>query len=303
MTPTVSVVIPTIGRTTLERAVRSALDQSHPVLEVLVVGDPGDHLALPDDERVIRVDAGAGSGAAARRQQAIERARGSIIALLDDDDEWYPTKLEHQLAAVARAGPMDGTWVSSTRLDVVGPGDRRRVWPRRLIGPRDSVADYLFRMRQVGMGGALLQSSTLCFPTGLGREIRWDTHAGEIHDEPSWLLEVQRRRPEVRWIHLPEILVAYHVGHASVSRDSTDRSADYIEWGVRFLASEPRRVVGDYLCTSPVSAAVAARSPCGCVQAVIAAVRYGRPGWRGLTYAAANLVRCSLLTIGQALHR
>lgn len=288
MSPTVSAVIATVGRPTLNRAIRSVLAQTHPVVEVLVVADAHFSISLPDDDRVVLMHSGVGRGPAYCRQLGIDAARGTVIALLDDDDEWYPDKVERQLAA---ASEERDEWVAFSRMAVIGRAERRRIWPRRLIEPTQHVPDYLFRKTELRAGETVLQTSTLCFPAGLARRIRWDTHAGEVHDEPSWLIAVQQAIPQIRWLHVPDVLSTYDVRGASLSRDHVDRTERYIEWGLRHLRAQSPRVRGDYMCTSPVSAAAAAGSPAGVVRAMAAALRFGRPGPVALAYASGNLAR------------
>ncbi len=301
MMPTVSAVIPTVGRPSLVRAVESALDQSWPVVEVIIVVDAAATVDLPSDERIKLLHTPFRLGPAKCRQLGIDAARGSAIALLDDDDEWYSTKLELQLTAV---GPDVSTpWIGSSRIAVVGPGDRQRVWPRRLIQQGQSVADYLFRFTELRFGGAVLQSSTLCFPTDLARRYRWDAHAGAAHDEPSWLMAVQRAVPDLRLIQVPDVLSTYNVGHVSVSRDPAGNIDDYIEWGLRYLSNESPRLLGDYLCTSPVSAAVSARSLTGLRRSVQSAMRHGRPGLWALGYALLSAARIASSGVETALRR
>lgn len=290
MTPRISAVIPSVGRPSLARAVQSVLHQTCPVVEIIVVADTEAAVELPDDDRVtvLRSDC-PGSGAARCRQRGIDVATGSVIALLDDDDEWHPTKLERQLEAVD--GLAVKSWIASSRMTVRGPGTRRRTWPRRLIEPGESVSEYLFRFTDLRVGRAALQTSTLCFPIDLAREVRWDTHAGVPHDEPSWLIQVQRTIPGVRVVQLPEVLSTYNVEGCSVSRDTADRTDQCIEWGLQYLATESPRVLGDYLCTSPVSAAVFARSLGGVRRSVRSALQHGRPGPCALAYAGLNAVR------------
>ena len=285
---TVSVVIPTVGRSSLRRAVQSVLGQTEPVGEVVIVADTAEPLRYPNDDRITLVRNDSAAGPACSRQRGIDAARGSIIALLDDDDEWHPDKLRRQLAAAAHAGPH---WITSCRIAAVGPGRRRRVWPRRLIDPEESVADYLFGFNDFRHGGRLLQTSTLCFPIELADAVRWDAHAGAVHDEPSWLLAVARRFTDLRIIQLPDVLSTYHVGHPSVSRNTTDLTASYIDWGLHYLDEESARVRGDYLCTSPVSAAVAAGSLPGITRAVRAGIHHGRPGVPALGFAALSALR------------
>jgi glycosyltransferase involved in cell wall biosynthesis len=204
MTQTVSAVIPTLGRPSLGRAVQSVLGQTQPVYEVIVVADTDEAVTLPPDDRITILRSSFREGPGKCRQLGIDAARGSVIALLDDDDEWYSTKLERQLQAV---GGESGThWIASSRMAVLGPGIRRRIWPRRLIKPEESVTDYLFRFTDLRFGGAALQTSTLCFPTDLARKVRWDAHVGTAHDEPTWLIRVQRAIPDLRVIQLPDVL-------------------------------------------------------------------------------------------------
>jgi glycosyltransferase involved in cell wall biosynthesis len=301
VTPDVSVVIPTIGRPSLGRALQSVLDQTRPVAEIVVVVDTDGPVSVPPDERIVVLRTGSRSGPARCRQLGIDAARGSVIALLDDDDEWHLTKLAKQLDAV---GPVTGRpWIASSRLVAVGPGTRRRTWPRRLIEPGEPIADYLFRFTQLGFGGAALQTSTLCFPAELARKVRWDAHADEPHDEPSWLIRVQRTVPDVRVVQVAEALSDYNVTDASVSRDTSDRTDEYIDWGLEYLASESPRVLGDYLCTSPVSAAVSARSLGGVRRSMQSGLRYGQPGAFALSYAVLNAARIVMRSSRAAVDR
>ncbi|MGH3640712.1 MAG: glycosyltransferase family 2 protein [Mycobacterium sp.] len=290
--PTVSVVIPTVGRPSLERAVQSVLAQTYPITEVIVVADTCQDFSVPSDDRIVLCRTDVPSGPARCRQMGIDQAQGAVIALLDDDDEWHPTKLARQLRAVDSLD--DGHWIASSRTVVRGPGGRERTWPRRLVQPGESISDYLFRFTDLGFGGAMLQTSTLCFPTELARVVRWDAHADEPHDEPSWLIRVQRAVPEVRLVQLPDALSTYNVMGPSLSRDPADRTDEYIEWGLHYLSTESPRVLGDYLCTSAVSAAVSAKSLGGVRRSMRSGLRYGRPGPFALSYAMLNAARVVL---------
>lgn len=301
MTDSVSAVIPTVGRPSLRRAVQSALGQTAPVHEVILVLDRDVEIDLPVGDRITLLRTTFGRGPAVARQLGIDAAQGSTVAMLDDDDEWLPTKIERQIRAI---GAEPGRhWIASSRMSVRGPGTRHRTWPRRLIEPEQSIPEYLFRFTGLRAGGAELQSSTLMFPTELARQVRWDTHDGTPHDEPSWLIRVQQRIPDLRVIQLPDVLSIYNVDGESVSRQSTDRTTSYIDWGREHLGSESPRVLGDYLCTYPVSAAVSAKSLPGVARAVRAATRYGRPGGYALGYAALNAARIVVGSAASAVRR
>jgi glycosyltransferase involved in cell wall biosynthesis len=113
-----STIIPTVGRATLARAVRSVLDQgfSRDDFEVIVVNDSG--RPLPDAEwqksdqvQVIHMN---------RRERSVARNAGAAIAqgqylhFLDDDDWLFPDAFHH-LRALAETS--DAAWLyGSTQL-------------------------------------------------------------------------------------------------------------------------------------------------------------------------------------------
>lgn len=100
---TVSVIIPTWNRAaSLERAVRSALVQTHAPLEVLVcddgsTDDTGAVVRSIGDSRVLWLPGERGGRPAIPRNRGIRHSRGEWVAFLDDDDLWLPEKLEMQL--------------------------------------------------------------------------------------------------------------------------------------------------------------------------------------------------------------
>lgn len=85
----ISVVLPTIGRRTLRRAIESVVAQSYPHWELMVVNDGPPSLDLArdilDDERVRVLESG-GSGPAVARNMGLDHASGRFIAYLDDDN-------------------------------------------------------------------------------------------------------------------------------------------------------------------------------------------------------------------------
>ncbi len=103
----VSVVIPTICRASLRLAVESALRQTSPPLEVVVVVDTDGEPDLPRSADVRMVRTAGRVGPSVAKHLGIESARGDVIALLDDDDVWRDDKLEIQLAAAPLGQRMD----------------------------------------------------------------------------------------------------------------------------------------------------------------------------------------------------
>lgn len=103
---TVSVIIPTYNRAhTLVAAIRSALAQTTPALEVLVCDDGStdatrEVVEALADERVRFLACGRNGRPAIVRNRGIAESRGAWLAFLDSDDEWLPEKLTTQLALV-----------------------------------------------------------------------------------------------------------------------------------------------------------------------------------------------------------
>jgi glycosyltransferase involved in cell wall biosynthesis len=99
--PRVSVLIPTYRRAThLALAIDSALAQTCQDLEIIVVED-GSHIAAEVVGKYgsrVRYEWQPNGGVAAARNTAARVSRGEWLAFLDDDDVWFPEKLERQLA-------------------------------------------------------------------------------------------------------------------------------------------------------------------------------------------------------------
>src|SRR5512143_1318657 len=110
MSNAVSVIIPTWNRgDTILGAIRSALEQSHPVREVLVCDDgstDGSEAIVHalSDFRVKWLPGAHGGMPAVPRNRGVEASESEWIAFLDSDDRWSPEKLECQIAIAERGG-------------------------------------------------------------------------------------------------------------------------------------------------------------------------------------------------------
>jgi glycosyltransferase involved in cell wall biosynthesis len=111
MTPLVSVIIPCYNAEPwVAGAVESALSQSWPEVEVIVVNDGSTDESLT----VLRGMAGAkvkvidqpNKGASAARNAGLSVARGHFIQFLDADDLLAPGKLSEQVSLLAASDPM-----------------------------------------------------------------------------------------------------------------------------------------------------------------------------------------------------
>lgn len=99
--PSVSVIIPFFaGAAWLDEAIESAILQSYPVFEIIVVND-GSKENIEDTEKKYKGRVTflkqENKGAAAARNFGIMSAKGDIVAFLDSDDLWEPDKIKYQV--------------------------------------------------------------------------------------------------------------------------------------------------------------------------------------------------------------
>lgn len=110
--PLVSVIMAAYdAAATLDAAIASVVEQTHPRLEVIVVDDASgdDTLALvrrwaERDRRVAAVASPANLGAALARNRGLARATGEYACFQDADDVSDPERIERQLAALIEGG-------------------------------------------------------------------------------------------------------------------------------------------------------------------------------------------------------
>jgi glycosyltransferase involved in cell wall biosynthesis len=157
----VSVVIPAYNAAaTLDETLRSVRAQTHRALEIIVVDDGSTddtravaqrHAAVDDRVRVVSQE---NAGLAASRNAGWTRAQSEVIAFVDADDLWAPTKIERQLERLRAGGERVGlVYCGSVRID----GDSMmaaRVWdvPRFEGDALDAILAGNF----IGNGSAVL---------------------------------------------------------------------------------------------------------------------------------------------------
>jgi glycosyltransferase involved in cell wall biosynthesis len=230
--PAVTAVIPTRNRAELvQRAVRSALSQTFCDLEVVVVVDGPDPVTVTALEaiqstdsrlRIVALDAGVGGAEA--RNMGVRAAQGEWIALLDDDDEWLPEKIELQMDRARKSGST-GTVVVSKYICRSETADRIR--PRRLPREGEPICEYMFDYL------CYFQTSTFFCSRTLLLEIPFQKTLGGFQDI-DWFLRVNSV-PGVSTSVVPEVLSIYYAPEERASITSN------LSWKQRFLWGQNNR--------------------------------------------------------------
>jgi glycosyltransferase involved in cell wall biosynthesis len=227
MNPAVSVVIATYNYARyLPAAVESALRQTFPSFEVIILDD-GSTDATPRVVRPLLADPRvsyhrtAHAGVAAAKNAGVSLSRAPLVAFLDADDVWMPSKLARQ-AALFRADP--GLGVAYTRRWLIDARGRRLEYEQPPLY-RGRVLDHLFRTNFVCFSSAMVRRDVLDeagpFDEGLALAVDYDL----------WLRVALRHRFD----YVDEPLVEYRTGHANLSSRSEERLATALRVMHRFL--------------------------------------------------------------------
>ena len=103
----VSVILPVYnGAQFVSRAIESVLNQTYKELELIVVDDGSSDNSLDVVQSYansrLKVFTKQNGGPASARNFGIQHCSGEYVALIDQDDIWYPTKLEKQIAVLEK---------------------------------------------------------------------------------------------------------------------------------------------------------------------------------------------------------
>lgn len=204
----------------MAEAIRSVLDQTHPVAECIVVDDG----SVDGTEGVVRAFGGEvtyvrqnNAGVAVARNRGAQMASGEFVAFLDHDDSWMPEKLERQLAAAVDGRPTMVT-CATVRVDADG----------------GYIAEHRMRVVEDLLVGMLTFNGTeipSCSSTGLIRKHDFHELGGfdpRLGTSADWdlILNVVIRGT---LSYVDEPLVRYRVHASSMSRSviATERDMRY----------------------------------------------------------------------------
>lgn len=281
---TVTAVIPTRNRPELVlRAVRSALGQSYRELEVIVVVDGPDPqtveaLGTIRDDRLRVIALPRPGGAQAARNTGIRAARGSWIALLDDDDEWLPQKIAQQVQR-ARSSTFQYPVVSSRVI--FQTSSYKYIWPRR--NPYEPLSEYLLARDGCSRGEGWLPMITLFFPKDLFDLVSFPPELKRCHDV-DWVLRAARQSGAgIEFLPQPLAICYGDEGERSRITSAPDWRAS-LDWINSVRGTITARAYASYIAITVASQAARARDWSAFPLLLKLVMHRGRPKVRDLAF-------------------
>ena len=127
-------------------------------------------------------------GLSAARNAGVDAARSQWVAFLDDDDEWFPRKLDIQLRTAQQSAFRDPI----VACHIVKRSETADViLPRRLPGSNEPMSEYLFRRRRWFSGEGIVLSSALLTTKRLLQQVPFRAEL-KRHEDLDWLLRASR---------------------------------------------------------------------------------------------------------------
>jgi glycosyltransferase involved in cell wall biosynthesis len=171
----VSIIVPAYNAERfLARTLRAALRQTYVTFEMIVIDDGSTDSTgavarafAQSDERV-RVISVPNGGVAKARNIGIGEAAAELVAFLDADDLWHPTKLERQVAALDGMKDAAAVYTLSRDIDV---DDRVLGSGRQAVFNGYAFARHLY-VKPIGNGSTLLVRRESALAVG-GFEPSW----------------------------------------------------------------------------------------------------------------------------------
>ena len=214
MSPLVSVIMPSYQKARfIAGAVESVLAQTFTDYELIVVDSSSDDTPaiLERFEPTVRAIRTEPRGIAAARNVGVRASRGALVAFLDADDNWMPTKLERQVK-VLESSPRVGLVCA----DVLFQGEEGLRPGRAFTDARPAsgmIHPLVFSRSFIGTSTVVIRRS--CFDEVGG----FDESITACEDHDLWLRI--SRTWAIDYVDEPLAVYRYSAGQASADRERT----------------------------------------------------------------------------------
>lgn len=182
----ISVIMPSHNSDiTLDRAVRSVLNQTYKNLELIIVDNGSVKLPKLSDDilmdpRVKMLVYAEVLGAANARNVGVREASGEYVAFLDSDDYWTPDKLEKQIKVMEKFVVQGETprlvFTGRSIVDAAGQETGRYIGCNKIVR-----RELLLRSNQINCSSVLIRRETA---------LRFPFPDGNFHEDYVVWLEV-----------------------------------------------------------------------------------------------------------------
>ncbi len=229
--PAVSAVVPAYNCAPyLAIAIDSILDQTEPVLEVIVVDDgstdgTAELLAAYRGHARIRVLSQRNRGQASARNRGLAACRGDLVGFCDADDLWLPDKIERQLSVFTADPDLGVVYTDLIYVDEQGQY-LPTPHPARASG---WIAADLLAFGNVTFGTSLIRRDALLEIGGFDESI-------DMGDDYDLLLRLSARY-RFQYLDVPLYLYRQRSGQLSLNKER--RFANALATMRRFLAANP----------------------------------------------------------------
>ena len=206
--PTVSVITPAFNaEKTIRGTIDSVLAQTYEDYEIIVVDDYSTDRTVEivekyatKDSRVRLIQLKENSGAAVARNTAMKAAKGRYLAFLDSDDQWFPTKLEKQLAFM-QENDIAFSFTKYVRMD-----DEEKLTGHTSKAPKSVGYHDLMKHCVIG-----------CLTVMIDREKVGYQEMENIRRRQDYAYWLTLTKQGFKAYGFPEVLAKYRLGHNTVS--------------------------------------------------------------------------------------
>lgn len=222
--PLVSIIIPTYNRVAdLPTAIHSALSQTYPHIEIIVVDDGSTDKTEKVVAEIARCDHRVkyfcyhpNRGGNVARNIGLDMATGQYVTFLDSDDIYLPEKIEAQIDKL----PVDhaaSAYIVQCQLIHERNGIRFGVKPERGLAANELPSDHLL------FNGGASEIPLLLIPTSIARRVRFNEHLPK-HQDTDWFIRVCSEPATHLFVEKP--LAVYNItsGTDKVSRKYPDHN-------------------------------------------------------------------------------